>query len=210
MDPESIITFAEKAENRLHEIRSGILACRQGGSSSELETQLRGIRILRESAASLGLTAIENVLETFDQESDRISKTRGPLSDEGSRDLLDLLAHAEAEVLKARLAADDNPINIADFIDRSLIPGRLYKGDRDPEGLFSTIPTIATVLFGVVTGHLLKTERFNGHIKAAIMVAAGLACLGLAYLWNFEFPINKNLWTKKYLPDCPATKRVRT
>ena len=37
---------------------------------------------------------------------------------------------------------------LTDYIDRSLIPGHLYVGDRDPEGLFATVPAIGTALFG--------------------------------------------------------------
>jgi len=91
---------------------------------------------------------------------------------------------------------------LGDYIDRMLIPGRLYMGDRDPEGLLSTVPAIATVLIGVVTGHLLKSERWSSHAKAGLMVISGAACLGLAYLWNFEFPINKNLWTSSFVLRC--------
>jgi predicted acyltransferase len=46
-----------------------------------------------------------------------------------------------------------------------------------------------------VTGRLLKSESYSGYTKTLIMIVAGAACLGLAYLWNYEFPINKNLWT---------------
>ena len=45
---------------------------------------------------------------------------------------------------------------LTDYIDRSLIPGHLYVGDRDPEGLFATVPAIGTALFGALTGEWLK------------------------------------------------------
>jgi hypothetical protein len=41
---------------------------------------------------------------------------------------------------------------LADYIDRTVMPGKLYLGVRDPEGLFSTIPAIATALIGVLAG----------------------------------------------------------
>jgi predicted acyltransferase len=34
------------------------------------------------------------------------------------------------------------------------------------------------------------------------MVVAGLACFLLAYLWNFDFPINKNLWSSSFVLHC--------
>jgi predicted acyltransferase len=89
-----------------------------------------------------------------------------------------------------------------DFIDRSLVPGKLYRGDRDPEGLMGVVPAIGTALAGAVTGRLLKSENYSGYVKTAIMVVAGLVCLGLAQLWNLNFPINKNLWTSSFVLHC--------
>ncbi len=91
---------------------------------------------------------------------------------------------------------------LTDFIDRSLIPGRLYRGDRDPEGLFGTIPAIATALAGVMTGQFLKDHRGSGAFKAAAMVGAGLLGLGVGRLWNLDFPINKNLWSSSFVLYC--------
>jgi predicted acyltransferase len=91
---------------------------------------------------------------------------------------------------------------LTDYVDRLLIPGRLYEGNRDPEGFLATIPAIATALAGTVTGQLLKSDRFSGTVKTMIMVVAGLACLGLAWLWNLDFPINKNLWSSSFVLHC--------
>ena len=91
---------------------------------------------------------------------------------------------------------------LTDFIDRSLIPGRLLHGDRDPVALMGTFPSIATALCGVVTGQLLKSEHFSGYVKTAILIATGLASLGLAQFWNLNFPINKNLWSSSFVVYC--------
>ncbi len=91
---------------------------------------------------------------------------------------------------------------LTDYIDRMLLPGVLYKGDRDPEGLLGIIPAISTALSGVMTGQLLKNENRNGYFKVAVMVLLGLISLGLAYLWNFDFPINKNLWSSSFVLNC--------
>ena len=34
--------------------------------------------------------------------------------------------------------------NLCDYLDQLLLPGRLYLGNHDPEGLLSTIPAIGT------------------------------------------------------------------
>jgi predicted acyltransferase len=89
--------------------------------------------------------------------------------------------------------------NVGDFIDRHVLPGHLYKIVRDPEGLFSTIPAIATVLFGVTAGHWLRRADRGGVTKAGGLAIAGIVSLALAYLWNTVFPFNKNLWTSSFV-----------
>ena len=91
---------------------------------------------------------------------------------------------------------------LTDYIDRMLIPGKLYEKVRDPEGLLATIPAIGTALAGVMTGQFLKDSPRSGAIKATLMALVGLASLGLARLWNMDFPINKNLWSSSFVLQC--------
>jgi predicted acyltransferase len=91
---------------------------------------------------------------------------------------------------------------LTDYIDRKLLPGRLYVGDRDPEGILSTIPAIGTALAGAITGQFLRNPQYTGYAKTAAMAAAGLACLGLGWVWNLDFPINKNLWSSSFVLHC--------
>jgi predicted acyltransferase len=89
--------------------------------------------------------------------------------------------------------------NFASYIDRSVIPGKLYLGIHDPEGLVSTIPAIATGLLGIMTGTVLKNSPWTPAKKAGWMAIAGLLSLLLALGWNSFFPINKNLWTSSFV-----------
>jgi predicted acyltransferase len=89
--------------------------------------------------------------------------------------------------------------NFASFIDRTIMPGRLYLGIHDPEGLMSTIPAIGTALLGILTGNFLKNSHFSPSAKAARMAVAGVISLVLALAWNTIFPINKNLWTSSFV-----------
>jgi len=88
---------------------------------------------------------------------------------------------------------------LTDYIDRSLIPGKLYHGDRDPEGLLATIPAVATALLGALAGCWIRSGGSSGHVKAGGMLAVGVACLGMGWFWNDWFPVNKNLWTSSFV-----------
>jgi predicted acyltransferase len=91
--------------------------------------------------------------------------------------------------------------SLAGYIDRMILPGKLYLINHDPEGILSTIPAIATALLGVLTGQLLigNIKKFKPFQKVLILLVAGGICLGLGSLWGLVFPINKNLWTSSFV-----------
>lgn len=91
--------------------------------------------------------------------------------------------------------------SLAGYIDRMLVPGRLYLTVHDPEGLFSTIPAIATALMGVLTGKFLQIgENHIAPLKKGIYIlAAGIAAIAIGWLWDTVFPVNKNLWTSSFV-----------
>jgi predicted acyltransferase len=89
--------------------------------------------------------------------------------------------------------------NFASYLDRSIMPGRLYLGVHDPEGLTSTIPAIGTGLLGILAGQLLKNSPLAPAAKAGRLALAGVISLLLALAWNTIFPINKNLWTSSFV-----------
>jgi predicted acyltransferase len=88
--------------------------------------------------------------------------------------------------------------NLGAYIDRHIFPGRLYRGVRDPEGLLSDIPAVATTLLGMLTAMWLRSKR-SPAIKAWGMLAAGILGIVLGEVWGFWFPINKNLWSSSYV-----------
>ncbi|MBS1526047.1 MAG: DUF5009 domain-containing protein [Bacteroidetes bacterium] len=89
--------------------------------------------------------------------------------------------------------------NFASYMDRTILPGRLYLGIHDPEGLFSTIPAISTGILGILTGINLKKTALTQETKTIRMAVVGIIFIGLALLWNLDFPINKNLWTSSFV-----------
>jgi predicted acyltransferase len=88
--------------------------------------------------------------------------------------------------------------NLAAWLDRSLLMGHLYEVTRDPEGVISTIPAVATSLLGLLTGDWLRSAR-DGRTKALGLAGSGVVLLLLGQLWNVWFPINKKLWTSSYV-----------
>ncbi|MGI9090690.1 MAG: acyltransferase family protein [Gemmatimonadaceae bacterium] len=87
------------------------------------------------------------------------------------------------------------------WLDRTLLGGHLWISSKtwDPEGLLSTIPSVGTVILGVITGRWLTrsdlpmAERLNG------MFVAGSIGMVVGLMWNWSFPINKSLWTSSYV-----------
>jgi predicted acyltransferase len=89
--------------------------------------------------------------------------------------------------------------NLTAWLDRHIFSAsHLYEQTRDPEGLLSTLPALATTLMGLLTGVWLRTTHTLVH-KARAIAIAGLSCVLLGGLWNLSFPINKRLWTSSYV-----------
>ncbi|AOW09350.1 acyltransferase family protein [Flavobacterium gilvum] len=87
------------------------------------------------------------------------------------------------------------------YIDQQFLPGRLHSKVYDPEGLFSTIPAIATALLGTFLGSFLKSSAnvFSANKKILLLIASAAVLIGIGMLWNYDFPINKRLWTSSFV-----------
>jgi predicted acyltransferase len=68
----------------------------------------------------------------------------------------------------------------------------------DPEGLWSTLPAIASCLSGVLMAQWWQTERSTVQ-KIRGLALAGVVAVWLAELWHFSLPINKSLWTPSFV-----------
>jgi predicted acyltransferase len=91
--------------------------------------------------------------------------------------------------------------NLCWYIDSTILAGHTWTGAPvpgfDPEGIFSTIPAIATTLFGVLTGHLLRSEK-SPEEKTSWLFVYGCLLLFAGSIMDYWLPINKNLWTSSY------------
>lgn len=92
--------------------------------------------------------------------------------------------------------------NLGAWLDRTLLTeAHLWKAAKtwDPEGILSTMPAIATGLFGVLVGVYLKRKDIEPATKIAWLFCAGLAATVLGLVWDLQFPINKSLWTSSFV-----------
>lgn len=88
--------------------------------------------------------------------------------------------------------------NLEGYIDRLFLPGKFCCFEfGDSEGYLSTIPSIATVMFGVLCGHLVRSSLTNAK-KLQILIGGGIVSLAVGLLWGMIFPIIAKLWTSSY------------
>ncbi len=86
--------------------------------------------------------------------------------------------------------------NWAMYVDTHLLGSHTYKPDYDPEGLLSTLPSVATSLIGVLAGRYLLAA---GTDKTRGLLLGGVVLLVVGHLWDLVFPINKALWTSSFV-----------
>jgi predicted acyltransferase len=94
---------------------------------------------------------------------------------------------------------DDPGGHLSAWFDRAVFGDHVWEYSKvyDPEGLLSTMPAIATTLFGVFAGLLLRSGFAPIERVARLFVAGGLlVCAG--FVWGWFFPINKPIWTSSY------------
>ena len=89
--------------------------------------------------------------------------------------------------------------NLAAWIDSILIPGKMWQGTWDPEGVLSTFPAIVTGITGMLAGHLIVADRISGERKVTWLYLAGFATFSIGSMWDWAFPLNKNLWTSSFV-----------
>jgi predicted acyltransferase len=125
----------------------------------------------------------------------------------------------DPEAVPASRFAQDK--NLANYIDSKFLIGKLNNKTWDPEGLLSTIPSVATCLFGVLAALLLRNPAVSDRAKLGCFFGCGALCLLLGYAWGgqiegmmrsamgsiipvkyvtgYPFPIIKKIWTSSYV-----------
>lgn len=100
-----------------------------------------------------------------------------------------------------------NETNILSVVDRAILtPVHMYKDNGiDPEGLVSTIPSIAHVLLGFYVGKLMldnsrsedRMSFLNSQIITLFLVGTILTFAG--FLLSYGCPINKKIWSPTFV-----------
>ncbi len=87
-------------------------------------------------------------------------------------------------------------MGMAGWLDRAVLPGRLYPPGFDPEGVLSTLGAIATGLIGaaVMRGPGLASRKGRAATIGVLMLLAGGAVA-----WLSGQPVNKPLWTPAFV-----------
>ena len=92
--------------------------------------------------------------------------------------------------------------NLAAYLDRLILgTNHTWTGSVtfDPEGPMSTIPAIGTAMLGVIAGRWIALREKPLLERISALFAAGSLGMVLGLMWNWSFPINKNLWTSSYV-----------
>jgi predicted acyltransferase len=89
--------------------------------------------------------------------------------------------------------------NFAHYVDRLALGAHNYGPTRDwdPEGIVSTLPAIATTLFGLLAGRVLQLRRSLSE-RTTWMFLTGALLVGAGWALSFAMPINKKLWTDTF------------
>lgn len=89
--------------------------------------------------------------------------------------------------------------NLAGYIDRQFLPGKLIYGSFDPEGLLSTVLAVVTAMLGMFTGEFVRRSDIRGGRKTLWMAAAAAALLAAGLAFSGVLPVNKKLWSSTFV-----------
>ena len=89
--------------------------------------------------------------------------------------------------------------NLAGWIDRRFMPGRLHEGIFDPDGLFAKLTGTAMAMLGVFAGEVLIRKDISGKRSVLVLFLFAVLSLVLCLAWMPWCPVNKKLWTSTFV-----------
>jgi predicted acyltransferase len=88
--------------------------------------------------------------------------------------------------------------NLAAWIDSLYMPGKMWQGTWDPEGILSTFPSIVTGITGMLAGKILLSAK-SLEQKVIALFFYGFAAFAVGIVWNWDFPLNENIWSSSFV-----------
>jgi predicted acyltransferase len=92
--------------------------------------------------------------------------------------------------------------NLAAWLDMKILtPKHVWSQSKtfDPEGILSTLPAIATCLFGIFVGTELRRKDKPEANKSTWLFCFATLAIVAGLIWDKFFPINKALWTSSFV-----------
>lgn len=89
-------------------------------------------------------------------------------------------------------------INLAAWVDSKYLPGKMWQGTWDPEGILSTFPAVVTCITGLLAGRVINSGLASIEKPIWLMVIGVLLSI-IGYFWGLTFPVNENLWTSSFV-----------
>jgi predicted acyltransferase len=89
--------------------------------------------------------------------------------------------------------------NFAAWFDRLFFSAKMLgKHGWNSEGLYSTFPAIASGITGMLAGRLIVTKKIS-ESTLIWLFTAGALCVIAGAIWDWQFPINKKVWTSSFV-----------
>jgi predicted acyltransferase len=91
-------------------------------------------------------------------------------------------------------------LNIAHWVDQHFLPGRMWQGNWDPEGILANISSVVSGITGMLAGaYLLSSDSWERKV-IHLFLAGGMAIIaGIMWGWGSILGVNTNLWSPAYV-----------
>lgn len=84
------------------------------------------------------------------------------------------------------------------YVDRLILPGRLYGGTFDPEGILCIVSATGITLMGALVGQFLRRNEVTGSRKAMLIFLAGALFYVIGWAIAPWYPPIKAAWTTTF------------
>jgi predicted acyltransferase len=93
----------------------------------------------------------------------------------------------------------DRGRNVSNHMDFRRLPGRLVDDFFEAQGILSPLSGAVICLSGALGGLLLRRKPESDWQKVGMLLAFGIGCVALGWLWSLQIPVIKKIWTPSYV-----------